>query len=496
MVKQTSQVLLPEVLIQDIERLPISQTYKDYALKFVSNLMRKSTENHGIAYGEVQIPRTWIRKSTNGRYNIWIGMMKDVQILRCNESYSNFEGQNFCKSYALHSKYFLETDNDTVVTQTLQVRGKGEYMLNKEVGLEYTSTKITSNNIDTLKSKTIKIKPHKDKPKDKFYEQTTKDLRIDAKALRQAMEQKIADFTRDSVLVNEEIQRDSAYVQYGDWLDQRIRYEKANGLKVSVKAKDYQSKAYSTIPKAIEKAKKQEKSIIQDGSKFYCEDVERYIDSKKRSLRIAYSEAIWKLEHGILYATRNKTNNRLDTNFTNLPKLLMDIICKDNDLVQIDLKNSQFAIFSHLVGGALVDQNSQLFKQSAQEGKFYELLQEKLEVPERSTAKTTAFELMFSKAGTTSALKTKLRESFPEVIEYIDEYKRVNRYKDFSIMLQKFEAELFIDGIYHFLREQDIQVLTKHDSIICKRNDQQHVLNTIQYIFDEYGFIGKLDIED
>ena len=77
-------------------------------------------------------------------------------------------------------------------------------------------------------------------------------------------------------------------------------------------------------------------------------------------------------------------------------------------------------------------------------------------------------------------------------MKWVDEFKEKYGDNQFAIMLQKKEAEIFIDNLYVMIREEDIFCLTKHDSLIVKAEDEYKVRNIIEEYFKEINFKAVL----
>ena len=99
---------------------------------------------------------------------------------------------------------------------------------------------------------------------------------------------------------------------------------------------------------------------------------------------------------------------------------------------------------------------------------------------------------MFSKEDLRSNLKTKLKTLFPSVVDIVDEYKRENGYATFSVMLQKRESEIFIDGLWKKIKSAKIFCTPKHDCLIVKRKDADKVEKIINEYFNKIKFKGKI----
>ena len=299
-----------------------------------------------------------------------------------------------------------------------------------------------------------------------------KNLKMDWKKLLSLAYSEIEKVNLKMYKVNQEIEMDSMYVTFRDWSKEHKYW-----MKKEV---------------AISKANELGRLLIEDEGRYYISDEYEFILRKKTAMYQSYQTSILRMDKGIFYGSRNITNNRLDTNITNLSKLLTDEICKENNLVQFDLANSQFAILSDVLNGKIESEDFTEFQRQSYKGELYEYMMQKIGVPDRERAKKMMFELMFSKEGNKTELKQKLKEIFPTVVKYVDEYKHKNGYKEFSIMLQKRESEIFIDGLYSKIKKQKLFCLTKHDSLIVRKSDELVVENLIRDYFSHIKFNGKI----
>ncbi len=206
-------------------------------------------------------------------------------------------------------------------------------------------------------------------------------------------------------------------------------------------------------------------------------------------------DSIIRMEKKDFYAKRNNTNNRLDTNITNMCGLLTKKIIKDNDLVSIDLNNSQFAILSYVLQTELTTEDFICFKRLSTSGELYDYLKEKFSLSSRKEAKTNCFELLFSGRKNPSKEKKDLKTEFPNVVAWIDNYKKEYGDKKFAIMLQQVESNMFIDKLYCILRDKIEFCLTKHDAFIVKREDYKVAANTMKEFFETIGMDCTLEVE-
>ena len=136
---------------------------------------------------------------------------------------------------------------------------------------------------------------------------------------------------------------------------------------------------------------------------------------------------IMRLEREGYYTFKDKGTGRLYTNITSIKNEFFDVIKKDNDLVTLDLSNSQFAIFCHDFAKwhpLAMERDFIEFKEAADKGLLYELIQDKLNLPNRAVAKKIMFEINFASHKLQSDLKKQLKKHFPSVVSMTDEYKR------------------------------------------------------------------------
>ena len=190
-------------------------------------------------------------------------------------------------------------------------------------------------------------------------------------------------------------------------------------------------------------------SVIEDKTKLRIMDTDTFIENKKHFVNSFYTNCIESLkDESSLYAKRNRTNNRLDTNFTQLATSLLDIIYEENGIVEVDAMNSQPALLAHKLDLELLKgEDVEQFKTIAYNGSFYEFIAEQIGV-DRKRAKIMMFEVLFSGSRCNSKNKKMFRELFPTVWEYISDFKNLYGKEQFAIMLQKVESSIFITTIY------------------------------------------------
>lgn len=436
-------VTLPPQLIEDFEKIEFSKAERNHALKFIDNLMKRSYRENGMIDCFVETPKNYFRKAFNSRYLDWLNKLTNAKIIISNHSYSNNINNIYSKSYSINNKYTL-----TPI-----------------MWLAFEETHLKS------VPYTFKIDKETDDEKINF-EKVIEDLNcitVDRKVLLSITRTEVEKVKIEDFKINEDVSRDSFNVSFG-------------------KNKKY----FMSKEKAIEKSLELDKSLIQDEDKFYIIDEYEFILRKKQSMFQAYQDAINKLSYKKFYGKRNSTNNRLDTNLTNMAKILTNEVCLENKLIQFDLCNAQFSILSKELEDKLFTGDFKQFKEHSYNGTLYEYIMQELFLESRYEAKKMMFELMFSKEDYKSPLKAKLKTLFPSVVEYVDSYKKENGYKNFSISLQKKEAEIFIDGLWKQIKNKKIFCTPKHDCLIVKEKDADKVEKIIKDYFDKIGFMGKI----
>jgi hypothetical protein len=439
--KTTAYVLLPKGILDELDKVELSKSERNHSIRFIDYLMRRSFHLSKTIDDYVSVPSSYFEKVFNSRYYIWLKKLENAQIILTNHSYSTTI--HICKSYTINTNLTLPSMFCTNLISNLET-------------VSYTYQ--------------IQEKTKEEKKMHKMIYDDIYSLKIDKKALMDITDEYIETITIDKYKVDEEV-------------DGRIAMKVSYG-----KGKRY----FMQRAVALRKAKEDMKSLIQDGDEFYIMSISEFILRKKISALQAYYDAINKLYDKKIYGKRNDTNNRLDTNLTNMAKILVKDICEKNSLIQLDLCNSQFAILSHHLEDKLDTEDFKQFKEQSYNGTLYEHIQETLGLKTRQEAKKATFELMFSKENLKSDGKEKLKKLFPSVVEFVDDFKKEYGYNNFSIMLQKIESEIFIDGIWKEIKKNKLFCTPKHDCLIVRGEDKETVSKIISNYFKKIDFRGKI----
>lgn len=424
-------IVLPVDLLQKLKALELPRKQMNKAIKLMGMMLNRANRDSLLMTEYIDLPKNYLRE-VFGSYK-WLKNLKDENILQTNEKYHT--GQS--KRYRINPDLLLDKFISCSYEEQLHICG------------------------------TKHLKP--------FVVADFKGLTINHENLI-----RITDEYADSI----------------EQSDFRINHQIDNDF-FEVIDRKYGTKRMTTLKRAIEVATARGMVVIKDRNKYYIDYFDGFFREKRRAIRFHYKKAIDKLHRGIYYVHRNTTNKRLDTNITNLCEVLTKQIVEDNNLCSLDLSNSQFAIFCHLYQQAdnPITLDFIRFKSLATSGGLYEEVAELLGLDSRKQAKSLMFELFFSSHRYQPRHKKKLREHFPTVVSFIDEYKKEHGDNMFSIELQKQEAEIFIDNIYSRIKEEDMFCLTKHDSVIVHRKDRMRAQQIIEEYFDEIGLEGSLKLE-
>lgn len=442
---------LPTSLISDIEKSPFSTRVKDKIYSFIVNLNGAYIHETLSRNEEYKfIPKTFMQKHFGNNYVSIRNYLEENKVIEINHRYFHSTVSthlSFCKSIKINPKYYVSS---------------------------YSNPNFYK---DMCKTIPYSIPIDADKWQDNNQENTTiinlKSLRIDYNRLRLITEDVVSNLSASKFNIDEQIKK--------DYFSDVYFYDSKKSRKYGMRT-----------AKALEKAKAKGVNLIQDGHKLYIMPIADFLVMKGNLIRIAYNDSINNLEKRAFYASRHETNDRLNSNITNMPSILFEEIMRQNRLVQLDLANSQFAILSHLYKDTDIGQKEDFkkFIHYSQNGTLYEYIMENLDFESRKEAKQSMFELMFSSHKYRSPLKAKLRKLFPNVIKAVNTYKKENGSNQFAIMLQKFEASFFIDKLFNKINTKKRFVLTKHDSIIVAEKDLEETKKIAKKICKMIGFVG------
>ena len=442
---------LPISLINDIEKSPFSTRIKDKIYSFIVNLNGAyihETLSRSEEY--TYMPKKFMQKHFGNDYISIRNYLEENKIIEINHRYfhsTTNANLSFCKSIKVNSLYYKASYSNANFYKDMCQTIPYSVPINTD---KWDKSSQESTTIINLKS-----------------------LRIDYNRLRIITEDVVNNLSASKFNIDEQIKK--------SYFSDVYFYDSKKSRKYGMRT-----------AKALEKAKAKGVNLIQDGQKLYIMPIDKFLIMKGNLIRIAYNDSIDNLEKRAFYASRHETNDRLNSNITNMPSILFEEIMRQNRLVQLDLANSQFAILSHIYKNTDIGQKEDFknFIHHSQNGKLYEYIMDNLDFESRKEAKQAMFELMFSSHKYRSPLKAKLRKLFPNVIKAVNTYKKENGSNQFAIMLQKFEANFFIDNLFKKINTKNRFVLTKHDSIIVAEKDLENAKKIAKKICEKVDFVG------
>lgn len=448
---------------------------KNKAKKFVCKLMTAAFYDNKDLSKFIEIPASYFRKVYNGRYlEDFLNPLVENGIVQQNNSYSNKENEKLCKSYRLVQDWLYT--NDTYEGENFISEREGEN--DKTISVNPETSIVKFNNHYTTSTISIPYMLHQFEKA--AFKADFDSIYYNIEKLKEAAEKEL---NYIDLVLNDEI--DVTYIKGYD----RIKERKFDGIKSQL----------------LTKVKKDGYNLIQDGDNFYIDDLDRYIENKKNNMRLFSHTTINKLKKGIFNTGRNATNNRLDSNFTAISKSLLKVIKEDNNLVEIDLCNSQFAILAHwLKKEGLADKYKDVstFCANAENGTLYSSISTILPymlhrfTETEETTKKKMMQMAFSQAGGEwPEFKESYYRYMPNVIEFMDDYKKKHRYKNFSIELQRRESNIFIDNLLYNIKANGFFCITKHDSLIVRKSNLEEILQIISSYFHFIGFSCSVRVE-
>jgi hypothetical protein len=450
---------LPIELVEDVRAIGFSNTLFNHAIHLLYKLSVNPTKGDRTILESFQPLTTSFLKAVLGdRYINVVRPLREMGVIECDDIF--YRGKGYY--YRINPDYF----NNMGRMETVTFKYKGKKLLS-----DYRSQKelLSQFKEDFSERKIPFIKLYK-KVEQITNELSLDDLKINLEA-RYEGRKAVAIFENNpQVLEMEENERG------------KIKFIN-RGYGNTTKHLTFDSLVYLSHEMSLD--------VVNDGGKIYLCDSYDYLESKRRYIKLSYLNAIENLkDEQTLYASRNKTNNRLDTNFTGLASDLYEIILVENNMVEIDAVNSQPALLAYQLEQSNV--NDEGFINDAYSGQLYEKLSDSMVDCSRDMAKIATFEVLFSSERLNSRNKRFFKELYPVTWQYTVDYKKRHGKNQLAISLQKLEAEIFIDKIYYILISSGILCFTKHDSIACKKEDYDIVIQVVKEVFEQVGFKGSL----
>lgn len=217
---------------------------------------------------------------------------------------------------------------------------------------------------------------------------------------------------------------------------------------------------------------------------------------------LIYTTRINAINDGFLFFKRNDTNGRLDTNLTSLPSFLRPYLIASEQLMNIDIKNSQpYFLYTLLLHRSEIDpMELNRYADLVIEGRLYEYLADEYKRQtgyprERYQIKNMLFKILFSKTTSFKAQKKFFGGLFPTIMDYISQTNADN-HNTLAIQLQSKESFTILDIIMPLLEQQGIRPYTIHDSFVCKESEAMRVKQVLTDKMGElYGVAPALHMD-
>ena len=453
--------MIPQRLKDEIDKINFTETQRHHALSIVLNDILY-THRPKTVNGYVELPKNFLNKKYGSYYHGVMKLLRQHNIIESDDSYST--DHHYCKSYRIRPDILTGRLQDISYVKKYREAEFSEtesktYEILKKLELDYTGAK-------TRLKKYIKEK--------EYYKNLL-----------------IGDQIQDPVFLISELSDN------GD-LIKRYRMGREN---------------------ALNKAKALNKEVIKDDGRFWLVDISIFEKFKEREIIYSHIRKLRNIQKGIHYAHINNTNYRLDTTITNLPNIYIPYLrLEGEELINIDIKNSQMWILSLLITqthNLKEEENPRLhnvrefskvvefiepeeknsFFELAGRGQLYEWIQAKSNLPTRSIAKKSCFQVLFSSQNFRGGVVRAFRKAFPSLFRAISLFKSRQGYKSFPILLQRLESTIVVGKVLPELFKRGINTLTKHDSFLCKKSEIKFALDSIMHIFAEYQLNPLFSVE-
>ncbi len=451
-ITRTSYISLPKELVHDIQSLQLTKTQISHCIKFVGILYRDSIEEFWDATIPTPKPQTYLTKTFGDKYYQWLNILIDTDIVNRSDNYSQLN--HLCYTYVVNPKY-----------QSNLIKSIQSNSFNVLCKEKYSEPLLTVGYKDIIKDADLELTSHRN-----WFIKDINSLKIDYDLLYDVINNHLDTIEISNFLIDEEI------------------------LPISIGVKQDNGRVVFKNSKNVLASLNKGECLIKDKSNYKIVFPEQFLAKKKATMLMYYVNSIERLKNSSFSIKRNTTNNRLDTNLTNMASVLVDEICRQNKLGQIDLSNSQFTLLTNELNKDLDTSDFKLFKELTSSGNLYAYIANELGIKDNKNGKVLMFEIMFSNHRSNSVYKKKIKALFPSVVGWIDQYKKEHGDEKFSVMLQSKESQLFIDRIYKRIKKVKLLCFSKHDSMIVRIENIEQVKLIMQDEFAKDNLCYRLKV--
>lgn len=223
-----------------------------------------------------------------------------------------------------------------------------------------------------------------------------------------------------------------------------------------------------TLKTALGMARNAGKHAILYKDTIYIADLKEFVEYKGKGIEESYNNQIDDLEAKKYFDKVDKFG-RLHTNLTILPKNLLKVIVKHNNLIEIDGVSSQPTILANVLKHLCPEH----FKELCLNGTIYDFIGDEFGIT-RDQAKDVVLKAFFNTKPDNSRRKA-LNKLFPNLIKLVaqldkefearDSGKKKKERRKLSTAMQEKEASIFIRAL-EIINGAGINAASKHDAIL------------------------------
>lgn len=220
-----------------------------------------------------------------------------------------------------------------------------------------------------------------------------------------------------------------------------------------------------------------------------------YLDTLKKDLSI-YNRNKYSIDSindsNIFYHFDNY--GRMHSNFTILKTFIRKncLLINYNETCEIDIPNSQPLFLAKLMQdskSAWINKDElYVFSILVKNGNYYQYLIDNLDIKDKKSAKEITYKVLFGKNHKNSKSDKYFIKLFPTIHNFIVLYKKEhNNYKSLAYTLQMAESDFIFKEVVKTISliNEDIKIVTIHDSLIIEKKWKDFVNNIFQLKMSE-----------
>lgn len=507
--------ILPVELIKSLDAVS-TKIKKQHSAKFCSLIINNVQHKNLHLDGYVDFPQKYIKKVFSNRYNEWLKELIDLDIVQeyvfgfSTQDNNQFKKVYFIPSVGKSKRYRI---NPALMTNNFEIFFATDKKLHEYQTLIDEMNSLTINidklidAVDTIVDKKLRALDILDKtyPTKLLLNVQMNGVNYDKMSLEKAL---VLASENDMVVIRDKRKFEISNLdKYIEKKIDTIRFFMLKSIK-SLSVKNYFTHRNETNNRLdynfTNMSKDLMKIILKDNHKSEIDlsnsqfsilsNILIHTFNKSQSINDNNnnSQSITIINNNININTNTTTYNYVSTFFANTT--ILEVFERFEQAWSYYVSTFSKGKSAYNVSTFMNDFKTELdaFANACFEGKLYQFVSK---CTNRTDGKLLMMEIAFSKEGNRSANKNDLKESFQHIIGFIDTYKTMFGYQQFSIALQQVESVLFIDTILPIIHKE-YSCLPKHDSIIVDTKDVKPIVATLKSVFDEIGFKYHFKIDD